>query len=349
MKISTKTKKRELDLAKSKDERFRDGVKLWVGFYRSNIHRFAEDYMGVQLFLFQKILLYLMNQITFFMYIAARGQGKSFLIAIFCVARCILYPGTKVVVSSGTRGQARLIITEKVLDLIRDNPMIAREVEETKTGTNDTQVVFHNGSRIFAVTSNENARGFRGNILIVDEFRLVKKTVVEGVLRPFLNVNRQPPYLKKPEYSHLELEENKELYISSAWYKSDWIWDSFKSFKNSMVKGQSYFCCALPYQLSVYHNLLSEQRVNQLMAEDSFDAINWYMEYEAMFFGESENAFYKLDDIQKCRNLLKPRFPMNDIEYIESKNHRKKSDRQKGEIRIIAADIAMMGELSPTL
>ena len=110
-----------------------------------------------------------------------------------------------------------------------------------------------------------------------------------------------------------------------------------------MIEGKSYFVCALPYQLSVEHKLLSEQRVNQLMSEDSFNEIGWYMEYEAMFFGESENAFYKLSDIQACRSLVKPIYPMSDIDYLESKGKRKKSDLQKGEIRIIACDVAMMG------
>ena len=37
------------------------------------------------------------------MYIAARGQGKSFLIALYCIVRCILYPGTKIVLASGEK------------------------------------------------------------------------------------------------------------------------------------------------------------------------------------------------------------------------------------------------------
>ncbi len=32
--------------------------------------------------------------------------GKTFLSAIYCVVRCILYPGTKICIASGTRGQA---------------------------------------------------------------------------------------------------------------------------------------------------------------------------------------------------------------------------------------------------
>ena len=55
---------------KEKDE----NLMKWVGFWRANPHRFVEDYLGIKLFLFQKILIYMMNVNPYFMYIAARGQ-----------------------------------------------------------------------------------------------------------------------------------------------------------------------------------------------------------------------------------------------------------------------------------
>lgn len=185
MKILTKTRKRKFKKGMSRDERFRDGVKTWVGFYRSNFHRFAKDYMGLDLFLFQQILLYMMNKVSFFMYIAARGQGKSYLIAVFCIARCILYPNTSVVVASSTKKTAQLIITKKVEEVRTSSPMVAREIKEIRMGMNDASAIFHNGSSITATVSNENSRGLRCNILIVDEFRLVKKSIVEGVDKIF--------------------------------------------------------------------------------------------------------------------------------------------------------------------
>jgi hypothetical protein len=56
--------------------RLREGFKKWTAYYRAMPHRFAEDYLGVKLFLYQKFLLWAMNYYSFFMYIAARGQGK---------------------------------------------------------------------------------------------------------------------------------------------------------------------------------------------------------------------------------------------------------------------------------
>ncbi|MDY7043678.1 terminase large subunit [Virgibacillus sp. M23] len=327
-------------------DKLREGFKKWTAFYRANPQKFAKDYLGLNLFLYQVFLLWAMNRFSFFMYIAARGQGKSFLIAVYCVIRAILYPSSNIVIASGTKGQARLIITEKIMSL-KNNPNVEREIKEFKTGANECYVLFKNGSKIQASTSNDNARGLRANILIVDEFRLVSKETLDKVLRPFLNVNRTPPYLQNPKYSHLA-EENKEIYISSAWYKNHWIWTNFKSYLNKMMDGKDYFVAVLPWQLSVYHNLLSRKRVEQQKTEDDFDQMSWDMEYEALFVGENENAYFKLDDIQKCRTLPKAFYPPTNREFVENK-HRSKPKRlsnmpkQAGEIRIVSMDIALMG------
>lgn len=241
-----------------------------------------------------------------------------------------------------TKGQAKLIVTQKIAkELYLNYPNLAREIKEIKANNSEAVVIFQNGSSIEAVTSTDSSRGFRGNILVLDEFRLIKEDNLKRILRPFLNVNRQPPYLRKEEYKHL-IEENKEIYISSAWYKHEWIWDRFKSFTSSMIKGRNYFVCALPYQLSVHHGLLSKQRVQEMMSEEDFDPIAWQMEMECLFFGESEKAFFKLKDIEKNRKLVKPFYPMDHLEFIKNKDKRKKSTKQNGEIRIISVDVAMM-------
>lgn len=95
-----------------------------------------------------------------FVYIAARGQGKSYLIAWFIVAYLVLYPNTRCVVASGTKGQASLIVTEKIVkDFMNNFPNVAREIKEVHTGVNRTAVVFKNGSTIECVTSTDSARG----------------------------------------------------------------------------------------------------------------------------------------------------------------------------------------------
>lgn len=74
-------------------------------------------------------------------------QGKTFLTAIFCVVRCILFPGTKVIIASGRKSQAREVI-EKIDDMRKSSPNLSREISDLKSSLNDASVEFHNGSWI---------------------------------------------------------------------------------------------------------------------------------------------------------------------------------------------------------
>lgn len=74
------------------------------------------------------------------------------------------------------------------------------------------------------------------------------------------------------------------------------------------------------------------------------------MEYEALFIGEKEKAYFKLDPLNKIRTLNKTFMPPTDEEYVENKaksNPRNLSNFKRidkvNEIRIVALDIALMG------
>ena len=82
------------------------------------------------------------------------------MIAWFIVAYSVLYPNTRIIIASGTKGQASLIVTEKIQkDFMNNYPNVAREIKEIHTGINKTMVVFKNGSTIECVSSTDNARG----------------------------------------------------------------------------------------------------------------------------------------------------------------------------------------------
>ena len=347
----SKTSKKDLNYFQKRE----DNLMEWVGFWRKNPQVFVKEYLGVNLKLYQKLLFYMMNKVDFFMYIAARGQGKSWLIALYCIVRCILYPGTKIVLASGTKGQASNIISQKIVDFYDQSPAVRFEIGSAKdhiwTSVNNAKVEFKNGSRIFAATSGESARGLRCNILIVDEFRLVKKETLDKILKPMLNVYRQPPYLSRTEYQNMPKEENKQIYISSAWYKSHWIWDEFKSYVKHMLNGDvRYFVAVLPYQLSIFSGLLSQSSVEAERSSDTFDQTSFDMEYEAMFVGQNDKAYFKLNPLNQIRTVNKTFRPPTNREFVENKSRSKPKTLSNfkridftNEIRIVSLDIALMG------
>jgi hypothetical protein len=86
---------REKDITKkttSLSEERRENIKNWVTFYRRNIHRFAEHYLGIKLHLYQIIILYLMNTCPLVVIVASRATAKSFITALYAVCKAILYP-----------------------------------------------------------------------------------------------------------------------------------------------------------------------------------------------------------------------------------------------------------------
>lgn len=104
-------------------ERVIEGMAIWGSFYRENIDIFVSDYLQIDyLKWFQLALLCMMNRMRTFVWIASRGMGKTFLIALFVCIRCILYPGTKVVITSGTRGQSMAVFERIQLELMKKSP-----------------------------------------------------------------------------------------------------------------------------------------------------------------------------------------------------------------------------------
>lgn len=338
--------KSEKEIANEKSRRIMEGIAAWTSYFRSNPQRFVKEYLNVNLKLFQKILLYAMMHNYYFMYIAARGQGKSWLTALFCVCRCILFPRTKICIASGTRMQANEVLLKIRDDFMKNygwgSANLRAEIASCKIGLNEGMIEFANGSWIQVVTASDSGRGKRANILICDEFRMISLDVINTVLRRFLTAPRQPGYLNNPEYVHLQ-ERNKEIYMSSAWYKDSWSFEKAKAYTvNLLDDNKRYFICSLPYQLSIMENLLSRAQVQDEMSEADFDDIKWTMEMESLFWGDEAGSFFSFDDISHRRKLKNPMYPPS---VITTKTY-KIPDLKQDERRILSVDVALMASKS---
>jgi len=169
---------------------------------------------------------------------------------------------------------------------------------------------------------------------------MVDIDIIDSVLKKFQTAPRQPKYLGKPEYAHLK-ERNKQIFLSSAWYKAHESYDRVVSYQESMTDGKQYFVCSLPYQVSIKENLLMREEVQDEMAEKTFNEIKWEMEMNAQFWGSNLNSFFHYDELQKNRKLTKVYYPKDVTDYLNDKDLiiPKKT---VGEIRVVSADIAMM-------
>lgn len=267
-------------------------------------------------------------------------QGKTHILALFCCVRCILYPGSHICVASRTRKQAQEVLERIANVFMPASPNLRAEVSEVLINSQKAVIKFHNGSRIFVVTANDNARSNRATMLIVDEFVKTDPLIVNRVLRKFLTEIRSPKYLEKPEYAGLQ-EQSHELYASSCWYESHWSFEKAISYFANMLQGRGYAMCALPYQLPIKEGLLIRKTVEDEMSESDFSDVAFHMEMEALWWSDTDGGLYSHEDIERTRTIVYPWLPPEFVPSMQDKRIRipKKELKEK---RILSADLALM-------
>lgn len=319
-------------------EEFEEKLIDWTTFYRRNIHRFIEHYFGIKLHFFQIIMVYLMHLFPSVVFVCSRAVSKSFTTAVYACAVCVLYPNSKVLVTAMTKKQAGLLITEKIeKELMVMSPNLKREIKKISTGQNAIEVIFHNGSSFIAGVAGEQSRGLRSTILITDEFRLVEKDVLDSILIP-TEIIRPTPYTMKPEYSHLQ-EEPREIYLSSAYFKSHWMWNLIKQTTIDEYKGEAILF-ATDLATTLKHGIKTRKQL--LRAKTKSDSTTFDMEYNNLMVGGSENQYYSFELVSSCQKIKKAWYPKTIDEYFENKRTRFGDiKKQAGEIRVVSMDIAM--------
>jgi len=334
------TKLSDKELAADKAERIMNGVAIWTSYYRANPQRFCKDYLNIDLKLFQQIIIYMMNLCTNFVFIASRGASKSFLIAVFACVRAILYPHSEIVISCKVRNQAIEILDDKILkELCGMSSNLKNEILRSTINNQKAEIIFKNGSYIKVVTAADSARGNRANLLILDEYRMLDKPTIDLVLKKFLVGSRHPKYLDNPLYSNLG-ERNKQVYLSSAWFKAHWSYELCKDYFAMMLDTtRKYFCCCFPYQLPVRENLEFLEAIEDEMLEGSFDELAFRQEKCAEWIGVTEGGLFNFDDINKTRNIKQAFYAPNTI---LNNTKTKVPEKKDGEKRIMTVDIALM-------
>lgn len=324
------------------------GAAYWGAFYRENPEIFVQEYLHIRLKRFQKILISMMFWSTSFVFIACRGIGKTYLSAIYCVSRAILYPGTKVAIASQTRGQALQVINKINLELKTRSPELCAEIDEKKSQLNGTNAIiaFKNTSTIEVVTASDTARGHRASVLLLDECRLINKDTIDTILKKFLTYRRMPNYSEltleeqKTEYSK---EKNLTLWLTSAYYKDSWAYQKcIDTFTNMIKRGRKEFVCGFPYQLSIEEGLLDPEMVASDMCESDFSDVKFSMEMCADWWGSDEDSFFDFASVSKNRKIQYPMLPDRLSSKFSANSVLRIAQKQNGELRILSADIALM-------
>lgn len=324
------------------DSRHVSSFLHWNSFFRRNPHLFAKLYLGLKLFAYQQIILWALFQADNAIIEAARAAAKSFMLAVYIVVRCILYPGTHVIIASSTRAQAALIISEKILkELCGMSPMLRREIASFKNNQVETSVTFRNGSFAEIVTLSDSARGHRAHVIVIDEGRniLDDGDVVKKVIIPFL-VSRQPDFARLPEYNGRAefIEEPTQIHISSSTDDQHWLSKASVNAMRGMLAGNGSVFFAMDYTICLKHGIKSRKQM--ITAYRDADPITRMTEYDNIMMKQGSMSFFTYAELRKQQVIALPFYPRTTDEFVSKAKLINPIPRQDGEVRIVAADFA---------
>ena len=151
---------------------------------------------GIELHPIQVAILQEFWNRPFPMFIASRGFGKSFILALYSTLKCLFSPGTKIVIVGSAFRQSKIIF-EYMETIWRNSPILRsifngnddgprRDVDRCTIRLGDSWAIaipLGDGSKI---------RGLRAHIIIADEFASISPDIYETVVSGFAAVSANP-------------------------------------------------------------------------------------------------------------------------------------------------------------
>jgi hypothetical protein len=278
-------------------------------FLRANLGFTTELISGIKLAAYQEIHLKALMTRNFNMCVWGRGCGKSFVAAVFCFLQCVFEPNTKILIAGPTFRTARFIFNnlEKIVN--SKGAELLQQAFGSKSKRNDQYEWAINGGSIVAIPLNgEKIRGFRANILVLDEFLLLSEDIIKTVLMPFLvapqnmkermEIRETEDALIKDglmkEEDRIVFENNsKMIALSSASYTFENLYKTYNEWIEKINCKEeteaSYFISQLSYEalpLEMIDKTIIEEAQNGGSSHSSF-----LREYCARFIDGSDSYF----------------------------------------------------------
>ena len=328
-----------------------ENIIHWCDFYRKNLDIFNEDYLGIKnLCVMQRQMINMISDSDVSATVASRGLSKSFCIGLSAVDYALLYSNCTIGITSLTLSQSNLIISEKIERIFCkegtawSSPVLCQLKKDgwikfKKNDTGDGRVVeFGNGSKILALACGEGTRGQRLNFVIIDEYPLTKKSDIDKIILPTLEVRK---FGGRPADYH---EETKQAFLSSARTKANWGWKFLVNCVNQHYKNEGHrdrtqygFFCGDIFT-AVANGIQTKNQY--LQRKRDTDDLSFEQEYLNIWLSENENSIFNFKDFEDCQILREAFIPRTNEEIIDEVQP-KYDFTEENVVRIIVADIAM--------
>lgn len=270
------------------------------------------------------------------MFIASRGFGKSFLLALYATLKCIFVPSTKIVIVGSAFRQSKIIF-EYMENLWRHSPILRsifsgnddgprRDVDRCTMRLGDSWAI------AIPLGTGDKIRGLRAHIIIADEFASISPEIYETVVSGFAAVSASPIQnvkaeakkkamieqgLWSEELESLQVQKSNQAIISgTADYSFKHFaqyWRRYKTIIESQgdpdklaqifngevpenFSWKDYSIVRIPYEL-IPKGFMDDKQVARAKATIHSGIYN--MEYAACFTADSD-GFFKRSLIENC-------------------------------------------------
>ena len=270
------------------------------------------------------------------MYIASRGWGKSFLLALYSVLKCLFSPGTKIVIVGSGFRQSKIIF--EYMETIWRNSSILRSIF---TGNSDgprrdvdrcTMRLGDSWAIAIPLGDGSKIRGLRAHIIIADEFASISSDIYETVVSGFAAVSASPIQNVKEQAKKKAMRDkglwndelealntrmgNQAIISGTADYGFKHFaayWKRYKAIIESQgnvriledifqgevppnFNWQDYSIIRIPYEL-IPKGFMDDSQVSR--AKGTIHTAIYNMEYAACFINDSA-GFFKRSLIESC-------------------------------------------------
>lgn len=261
-------------------------------------------------FFYQRVFLRATMRYQYVYMVFPRAYSKSFLSVMVLMIRCILYPGAHLFVTSGGKEQAAGIIKEKVSEICTLIPAFQREIDwsrgQTQEGKDYAKYVFKNGSWFDNIAARESSRGKRRHGGLIEECVGVDGKILQEVIIPTMNVSRR---CADGTVQERETLNQSQIYVTTAGYKNSFPYHKLITLLVRMVvEPQKAIILGGTYKIPVLMRLLPRTFVEDMKKEETFNEDSFQREYESIWSGTVENAFFNGDVFDRCRTLQKPEY-----------------------------------------
>ncbi|MCI1763647.1 DNA-packaging protein [Heyndrickxia oleronia] len=316
-----KKNQEKVNRMESVKETFRQYASFWREYPDIFIDMVTPKDSKFKLFFYQRIFLRICMRYRYVYATFTRAFSKSFLSILALYLKCIFFPGIKLFICSGGKEQAANIAKEKIEELWDLFPILHREIKYHQFTKDYVKLVFQNGSKLDIVAVQNSTRGGRRHAGLIEETILVDGQKLSEVIIPLMNVDRRA---KNGEVDPNEPHKS-QIYVTTAGYKNTFAYQKMVQLLAWMIVKENAFVFGGDWRIPVKHQLLSENFVEELKEDGTYNPLSFSREYESLWTGSSEDAFFDAELFDKHRKIFQPEF---------------EPDKNKDVIYIVAADVA---------